>query len=138
MTTLTEPTAKPVGSASASAPARSSRWVPERGRTAIILLVAGVATLATSFAALPVPLLAVLVAGWCVAVAWFAQVGTSTLGFTILSICIKTMTLGVIALMILDPTSPIGARNGLYWIPLGLLNMGSGLWFLSLIRRTAK
>jgi hypothetical protein len=40
--------------------------------------------------------------------------------------------------LIFDPTSPIGAQNGLYWIPLGLLNMGSGLWFLSLIRHRAR
>lgn len=134
MTTVTEQSAGPA----APAPTPTHRWVPERRRTAVILLVAGVATIATSFAALPVALLAALVAGWCVAVAWFSQTGTSTLGFTILSICVKTMTLGIIALMIVDPTSSIGARNGLYWIPLGLLNMGSGLWFLGLIRRTAK
>jgi hypothetical protein len=113
-------------------------WVPERRATALILLVAGIATLATSFVALPGPVLAIVVGVWCVAVAWFAQTGTSPIGFTVLSVCVKTMTLVIIALMILDPASPIGARNGLYWIPLGLLNMGSGLWFLAVIRKRAR
>jgi hypothetical protein len=114
------------------------RWVPERIRTALILLVAGVGTLATSFAALPTPVLAVIVAVWCLAVVWFASPASGTLGFTVLSICVKVPTLYIIALLIFDPTSPIGAQNGLYWIPLGLLNMGSGLWFLSLIRHRAR
>jgi hypothetical protein len=110
---------------------------PGRGWTAAVLLVAGNATLATSFAALPVPLLAFLIGIWSAAVVLFAQSNRGPLGFLVLSICVKTATLFIIGLLIFDPTSSIGARNGLYWIPLGLLNMGSGLWFLRVIRRRA-
>ena len=102
-----------------------------------MLLVAGVATLATSFAAVPVPLLAVLVCAWSAFVIVFAQSAHGPTGFLVLSICVKATTLVIIALLIFDPTSPIGARSGLYWIPLGLLNMGSGLWFLKTIRGRA-
>ncbi|ALE07528.1 hypothetical protein AL755_21975 [Arthrobacter sp. ERGS1:01] len=112
-------------------------WVPARRWTAAVLLVAGIATLATSFAALPVPILVLVVAGWSVAVMVLAQSGHGPIGFLILSICVKVTTLFIIGLLIFDPASPIGAQNGLYWIPLGLLNMGSGLWFLKMIRRRA-
>jgi hypothetical protein len=110
---------------------------PGRRFTGAVLLIAGVATLATSFAALPVPLLAFLIALWSAAVVLFAQANRGPLGFLVLSICAKAATLFIIGLLIFDPTSTIGAQNGLYWIPLGLLNMGSGLWFLKVIRRRA-
>jgi hypothetical protein len=103
-----------------------------------VLLVGGVATIATSFAALPAALVAVLVACWCAAVLWFSHPSAGTLGFTVLSVCVKTATLVIVGLLIFAPGSPIGPQNGLYWIPLGFLNMGSGLWFLSLIRHRAR
>jgi hypothetical protein len=118
--------------------AAAVRWVPERRWTAVALLVGGVATLATSFAALPAPLLLFIGALWCVAVVWFASPASGTLGFTILSVCVKVTTLALIANLILDPGSPIGPQNAWYWVPLGFVNMGSGLWFLSLIRRRAR
>jgi hypothetical protein len=112
-------------------------WVPARRWTAIILLVAGDATLATTFAALPAAVLAGLVAAWTVAVILLAQSTHGPAGFTVLSVCVKLTTLMLIALLIFDPTSPVAPENGLYWIPLGLLNMGSGLWFLKVIRKRA-
>jgi hypothetical protein len=121
------------------APARSrSPWVSARRPTAIILLVAGIATLATTFSPLPIGILAVLIAAWTVAVTVFAQSEHRPLGFTVLSVCVKVTTLALVALLLFDPTSPVAPENGLYWIPLGLLNMGSGLWFLKVIRRKAE
>jgi hypothetical protein len=112
-------------------------WVPARRFTAVVLLVAGVATLATTFAALPAPLLAVLVAAWCAAVIVLAQSSHGPIGYLVLSICVKATTLALVALLIFDPTSPVAPQSGFDWIPLGLLNMGSGLWFLKVIRRRA-
>ncbi len=67
----------------------------------------------------------------------FAQSTFGPTGFLVLSICVKAMTLFLVALLIFAPTAPLAPQNGLYWIPLGLLNMGSGLWFLTMIRKRA-
>lgn len=105
---------------------------------AIVAGLAGLAVLATTFAAVPVALLVVLASVWCLALGWFAQAGTSALGYTVIAILVKLATIALIVLAFLDPASPVGIRNGLYWIPLGTLNMGTGFWFLSLIRGRAR
>jgi hypothetical protein len=115
----------------------SALWVPARRFTAVVLLGAGIATLATTFASLPAAILAVLVAVWSAAVILLAQSTHGPTGFLVLSVCVKATTLVLIALLIFDPTSPIAPQNGLDWIPLGMLNMGSGLWFLKVIRKRA-
>jgi hypothetical protein len=121
-------------SSSSAAGASTARVVPGRRMTGAILLVAGTAVLATTFAALPAPLLAILAAAWCLAVVWFSLRGTGSIGYTVIATIVKLVTVALIVWAIVDPSSPIGIRNGLYWIPLGLLNMGTGLWFLGLIR----
>jgi hypothetical protein len=126
-------------SLSAASPA-SRLWAWSRGRsgTSAILLIAGVATLLTSFASLPAPLLGLATAGWTGLVVFFARAAVGARGLTALCILIKSATIALIVVVILNPASPVGPTNGLDWIPLGALNAGSGLWFLALIRHQAR
>lgn len=102
------------------------------------MIVAGVGVFATVFAALPAPVLVPLAALWCLTIAWFSLSGTRTIGFTVLASLVKAGTVFLVVWAIVDPGSPVGIRSGLYWVPLGLLNMGTGLWFLGLIRHRVR
>lgn len=117
--------------------ATRAHWIPERRGVAVVLLVGGVATLATSFAVVPGAVLLVVGVLWSVAVMWFAGAQSGPLGFTVLSVLVKVTTLALIGVVFLDPGARIGPQNAWYWVPLGFVNMGSGLWFLSLIRGRA-
>ena len=118
--------------------AAAARVVPERRWAAAIMLVAGAGVFASVFAALPVAALVPLSALWCLVVAWFSLAGTSPMGFTVIASLVKAGTVFLIVWAVVEPGSAVGIRSGLYWIPLGLLNMGTGLWFLGVIRHRVR
>jgi hypothetical protein len=113
-------------------------WSRGREGTCAVMLIAGVATFLTSFNALPPVALGAITAVWAALVVYFARSRSGKVGLTALSILIKSGTIALIVLVVVDPSSPVGPTNGLDWIPLGALNAGSGLWFLSLIQRRAQ
>jgi hypothetical protein len=50
----------------------------------------------------------------------------------------KAATFVMIAWAITRPHSPVGPHIALDWVPLGLLNAGTGLWLLAVIRHRAR
>ncbi|RKR75243.1 hypothetical protein [Frondihabitans australicus] len=112
-------------------------WVPQRRFTSLVLLVAGVASMAVALAPLPSPVLVSLAAAWAAIVVVAAQASVGPGWLTGVSCIVKAGTLLLVALLLFDRTSPFAPASGLDWIPLGLANMGSGLWFLRLIRGRA-
>ena len=50
----------------------------------------------------------------------------------------KITTVVMILWAITHPHSPLGPHIALDWVPLGLLNAGTGLWLLAVIRHRAQ
>ena len=107
--------------------------VPRPRRAPVVIMAAaGVGVIATSFGSLPVAALVALSAGWGVllgAIAlWRGRGGRVAL--TVTSIGIKVLTVALVVWSLSHPHSPVGPHNIGDWIPLGLLNAGSGGFWL--------
>jgi hypothetical protein len=128
-----------IGAARTSRPSRLA-GVPAPRRLPVTLAIAGsVGVLATSLRALPVPVLVPLAAAWLAAfvVAGLApREGTRIL--TVLAALTKAATVVLIVWAISHPHSAIGPHTALDWAPLGMLNAGTGLWLLAVIRHRAR
>jgi hypothetical protein len=127
--------------ATAGAP-RPSRLpaIPAPRRLPVALAIAASAgVFATSPRALPAAVLLPLVAAWLAAFAAGALAPRKgTLILTVLAVLTKTATVVLIVWAITRPHSPVGPHTALDWVPLGLLNAGTGLWLLAVIRHRAR
>ncbi len=102
-------------------------------------IVASVGVLATSLRALPAVVLFPLAAAWLAAFATGALAPRNgTLILTALAAVTKIATIVVIVWAITRPHSPVGPHTALDWVPLGLLNAGTGLWLLAVLRHRAR
>jgi 4-amino-4-deoxy-L-arabinose transferase-like glycosyltransferase len=101
--------------------------------------IASAGVFATSLRALPAAVLFPLAAAWLAAFAAGAlapRAGAWIL--TLLAALTKVATVVMIAWAITHPHSPAGPHTALDWVPLGLLNAGTGLWLLAVIRHRAR
>lgn len=114
--------------------------IPAPRRLPVALAIAASAgVFATSLRALPAVVLLPLAAAWLAAFAVGALApGQGTLILTVLAALTKAATAVLIVWAITRPHSPVGPHTALDWIPLGLLNAGTGLWLLAVIRHRAR
>jgi hypothetical protein len=109
-----------------------------RRLTVILGPIASVGVAVTSFnAAAPavvVPLFGVWLAAFVAGALWSRG---GPLMLTALAVTVKLMTVALVV-AVLAFHSRIGPQGPLDWIPLGLLNAATGLWFLRLIRGEGK
>jgi uncharacterized membrane protein len=125
--------------ADASPSGRFAAIPPPRRLPAALAIVASIGVFATSLSALPVALLFPLALAWLTAFAAGALAPRKgTLILTLLAALTKTATVLMIVWVIARPHSPLGPHTALDWVPLGLLNAGTGLWLLAVIRRRAR
>lgn len=120
-------------------PSRLAAIPAPRRLPVALATIASAGVFATSLRALPAAVLFPLAAGWLAAFAAGAlapRKGTWIL--TVLAALTKTMTVVMIVWAITRPHSPLGPRTALDWVPLGLLNAGTGLWLLAVIRHRAQ
>ncbi len=116
--------------------------VPRPRRAPVVIMaVAGVGVTATSFGSLPVGALAALSAAWCLFLAavalWPGRGGRVAL--TVTSSGIKVLTVVLVVWAISHPHSQVGPHTVGDWVPLGLLNAGSGgFWLRRVVFRQAK
>jgi 4-amino-4-deoxy-L-arabinose transferase-like glycosyltransferase len=122
---------------------------PGSGRLAVIpaprrlpvalAIIASAGVFATSLRALPAAVLFPLAAAWLAAFAAGALAPRKgTIILTVLAAVTKTATVAMIIWAITRPNSPAGPHTALDWVPLGLLNAGTGLWLLAVIRHRAR
>jgi hypothetical protein len=116
-----------------------NRPVPRPRRFTVVLgLPASIAVAATSLGAMSPPLLILLVVLWLaafVAGAFWTTGGPIVL--TVLAGLVKAITIALIVWRITHPNSPIGPHDPGDWVPLGMLNAATGIWFLRVIRHQA-
>jgi 4-amino-4-deoxy-L-arabinose transferase-like glycosyltransferase len=104
-----------------------------------LAIAASVGVFATSLRALPGAVLVPLAAAWLAAFATGALAPRNgTLILTVLAGLTKTATVVLVVWAITRPPSPVGPHTALEWVPLGLLNAGTGLWLLAVIRHRAR
>jgi hypothetical protein len=104
-----------------------------------LAIVASVGVFATSLRPLPMVVLFPLAAAWLAAFAAGALAPrTGTLILTALAALTKIATIVLIIWAITRPHSPAGPHTAVDWVPLGLLNAGTGLWLLAVIRHRAR
>jgi len=104
-----------------------------------LAMVASAGVFATSLRSLPTVALFPLAAAWLAAFAAGALAPrTGTLILTVLAALTKAATVVMIVWAITRPHSPVGPHTALDWVPLGLLNAGTGLWLLAVIRHRAR
>jgi 4-amino-4-deoxy-L-arabinose transferase-like glycosyltransferase len=116
------------------------RAIPVPRRIPVALAIAASAgVFATSLRALPAAALSPLAAAWLAAFAAGAFVPRKgALILTVLAALTKVATVVLIVWAISRPHSPVGPHTALDWVPLGLLNAGTGLWLLAVIRHRAR
>jgi hypothetical protein len=124
-------------------PQRVSRLpvVPAPRRLPVTLAVAAsVGVFATSLRALPAPALCPLAVAWLAAfaVGALAPRKAGVVLLIVLAALVKTATVALVVWAVTRPHSPVGPHGPLDWFPLGLLNAGTGLWLLAVIRRRAR
>jgi hypothetical protein len=124
----------------ANRPGSGRLAVPAPRRLPVTLaVIASVGVFATSLRALPAGVLFPLAAAWLAAFAVGAlAVGKGSLILTALAALTKAATVVMIIWAITRPHSPVGPHTALDWVPLGLLNAGTGLWLLAVIRHCAR
>ena len=112
--------------------------VPRRLPVALAVI-ASVGVFATSLRALPAAVLFPL------AVVWFAAFAAGAFALrsgrvilTVLAALVKIVTIALAVWAVTHPHSAIGPHTALDWVPLGMLNSGTGLWLLALIRHRAQ
>jgi hypothetical protein len=104
-----------------------------------LAMIASTGVFATSLRALPAAALFPLAAAWLAAfIAGAVAPRSGPVILTVLAGLTKAATAGLIVWAVTHPHSPIGPHTALYWIPLGMLNAGTGLWLLAVIRYRAK
>ncbi len=123
--------------------------LPPHGRLSVIPLprrfpvalaiVASIGVFATSLRALPAAALFPLALAWLAAFAAGAVIPRKgPLILTVLAALTKTATVVMVIWVITRPHSMVGPHGPLDWIPLGMLNAGTGLWLLAVIRHRAR
>lgn len=114
--------------------------VPSPRRLPVTLAVAAsIGVFATSLRALPVPVLCPLAAVWLTAFAVGALAPRSgVVVLIVLAALVKVATAALVVWAVTQPHSPVGPHGVLDWFPLGLLNAGTGLWLLAVIRHRAR
>jgi hypothetical protein len=115
--------------------------VPAPRRLPVTLAVAAsVGVFATSLRALPAPVLYPLAVAWLAAfaVGALAPRKTGVVLLIVLATLVKTVTAALAIWAVTRPHSPVGPHSPLDWFPLGLLNAGTGLWLLAVIRHRAR
>jgi 4-amino-4-deoxy-L-arabinose transferase-like glycosyltransferase len=104
-----------------------------------LAIAASVGVFATSLRALPLALLLPLAAAWLAAFAAGALAPRDgRLILTVLAALTKAGTLVLIVWAVTQAHSPVGPHTALDWVPLGLVNAGTGLWLLAEIRHRAR
>jgi hypothetical protein len=104
-----------------------------------LAIAASVGVVATSLRALPAAVLLPLAAAWLAAfVAGALAPRKGSLILTVLAALTKMATVVLIVWAITSPLSPVSPHTALDWFPLGLLNAGTGLWLLAVIRHRAR
>lgn len=104
-----------------------------------LAVIASVGVFATSLRALPPAVLFPLAAAWLLAFAVGALSPTKgVVVLTVLACLTKVALVAMVVWAIANPHSPVGPHTVLDWIPLGLQNMGTGLWLLAVIRHRAR
>jgi 4-amino-4-deoxy-L-arabinose transferase-like glycosyltransferase len=114
--------------------------VPAPRRLPVTLaVIASAGVFATSLRALPPAALFPLAAVWLGAFAVGALAPRrGVLILIVLAALTKTVTAALIIWAITQPHSPVGPRDVLDWVPLGLLNASTGLWLLAVIQHRAR
>jgi hypothetical protein len=104
-----------------------------------LAIVASAGVFATSLRALPAAVLFPLAAVWFAAFAAGALTPrTGRVILTVLAALVKAVTIALVVWAVTHPHSAIGPHSALDWVPLGMLNAGTGLWLLALIRHRAQ
>jgi hypothetical protein len=113
--------------------------VPRPRRFTVLLgLPASLAVASTSLRAISPQLLVPLVALWLTAlVAGALWTAGGPMVLTVLAGLVKALTIALVVWRITHPSSPIGPHGAGDWVPLGLLNAATGIWFLRVIRHQA-
>jgi hypothetical protein len=128
-----------IAAAGTPRPGRLAAIPAPRRLPVALAIAASVGVIGTSLRALPAAVLFPLAAAWLTA---FAAGGLAprrgTLILTVLAALTKTATVVLILWAITRPHSPVGPHTVLDWVPLGLLNAGTGLWLLAVIRHRAR
>jgi 4-amino-4-deoxy-L-arabinose transferase-like glycosyltransferase len=120
-------------------PGRLAAIPAPRRLPAALAIAASVGVFTTSLRALPAVVLFPLGAAWLAAFAAGALASRKGgLILTVLAALTKTVTVVLIIWAITRPHSPVGPHTALDWVPLGLLNAGTGLWLLAVIRHRAR
>jgi len=128
-----------VATADTSPAGRLAAIPAPRRLPAALAIAASIGVFATSLRALPAVALFPLALAWLAAFAAGALAPRKgTLILTLLAALTKTATVVMIVWVITSPHSPVGPRSALDWVPLGLLNAGTGLWLLAVIRHRAR
>jgi hypothetical protein len=114
--------------------------IPAPRRLPVALAIgASVGVFATSLRALTPAVLFPLAAAWLAAFAAGGLVPRKgTLILTVLAALTKAATVVLIIWAVTRPHSPVGPHTALDWVPLGMLNAGTGLWLLAVIRHRAR
>jgi len=106
---------------------------------AALAIAASIGVFATSLCALPAAALFPLALAWLAAFAAGALAPRKgALILTLLAGLTKSATVVMIVWVFTQPNSPVGPHTALDWVPLGMLNTGTGLWLLAVIRHRAR
>jgi hypothetical protein len=128
-----------LATADTTTPGRLAPIPAPRRLPAALAIAASVGVFATSLRALPAAVLFPVALAWLAAFAAGALASrTGPLILTLLAALTKTATAVLVIWAITHPHSPIGPHNPLDWVPLGMLNAGTGLWLLAVIRHRAR
>jgi hypothetical protein len=120
-------------------PSRLAAIPAPRRLPVALAIAASVGVFATTLRALPAAVLFPLAVAWLAAfVAGAVAPRKGTLILTVLAALTKTATVVLIVWAVTLPDSPVGPHTALDWVPLGLLNAGTGLWLLVVIRHRAR
>jgi hypothetical protein len=128
-----------IAAAAIQSPRRFLAVPAPRRIPAALAVAASAGVFATSLRGLPAAALFPLAAAWVAAFAAGAFAPRKgALILTVLAAVTKAATVVLIVWAISRPHSPVGPHTALDWVPLGLLNAGTGLWLLAVIRHRAR
>jgi hypothetical protein len=118
---------------------RLPQLVPQPRRFTVLLgPLASIGTAATSFHAIAPGLVVPVSAAWLAAFAVGAEWrGGGPAVLTVMACLVKATTVALVV-AVLAAHSAVGPHNPLDWIPLGMLNAATCIWFLRLLRHQAQ
>ncbi|MFI9271261.1 hypothetical protein ACIGXM_11190 [Kitasatospora sp. NPDC052896] len=105
----------------------------------VLAFVASIGVFVTSLRPLPAGWLVALACAWLLAVAAGATAPRrGPLILTVLAAVAKVATVVLVVRAVAHPHGRLGPHTALAWVSLGVLNVATGLWLLTVIRRRVR